>query len=147
MKSKKYIQKYYPSLKTAWSNSTKDQLRELCNEYYKKHVSGERIVNKDRGFPIIFTNKPGGRKLSFGGAMYHLKAESVKIITDLLTYAEYNNFGSPKATDKSYVVGYLNFKAKGIIDEQKYSFRISVQLRKDGFLYYNHEINIKKEKA
>ena len=78
--------------------------------------------------------------------MYLEKAETVKMILDLVRVAKYNNWGSPKITDKKYVVGYLNFKAKGKIDGKVFNFRIAIQLRKDGNLYYNHEINIIKSK-
>jgi len=143
----KYIQHIIPETKSIWNNITNiADVRKAVYEYYRLNIMGETIINKDKGHKILFTNKPGGRKIAFGGSFYKQKAEAVKIITGLMKEAKYNNWGSPKKTDKKYVIGYLNYKAIGKIDGKIYYFRIAVQLRKDGNMYYNHEINIMKKK-
>ena len=143
------MKKKIPSTTSIWNEiETLSELRKKVYEYYRANIKGKTAINTDKGYKIYFTNKPGGRKIAFGGSMYHLKAEAVKIIVELIETATYNNWGHRKVSDKIEVVGYLNFKAKGKIDGEIYNFRIAVQLRKDGKLYYNHEINIdKNEKA
>ncbi len=143
----KYKQTTIPETTIIWENiETTNELRETVFEYYRNNIMGKSIVNIDKGYKIQFTNKPGGRKIAFGGSMYREKAEAVKMIMDLIRVAQYNNWGHPKTTDKEYVIGYLNFKAKGKINGKMYNFRIAIQLRTDGNLYYNHEINIIKNK-
>ena len=114
----------------------------MFEEFRKISKRNTIIINESLKIPIILSNSTGGRKVSFGGSVYNKKAETVRIINKLLKYAEYNNFGEAKLTDKKYVIGYLNFKAKFKLDNKTENVRIAVQMRKDGKFYYNHEINI-----
>ena len=66
------------------------------------------------------------------------------MLPDLIKYAEYNNWGNPKATDGPNIIGYLNFKCKCMIDGKKENIRLAVQFQKGGKYYYNIEINKKK---
>lgn len=142
-----YKQKIIPNTLRIWGNlQSLPELRTKVYEYYRENIFGNHVINIDKGYKIIFSNKPGGRKIAFGGSMYKDKAEAIKMIIDLLKYAKYSNWKNRKIKDNKTVLGYLNFKAKGKINYKLLNFRISVQLRKDGNLYYNHEINIIKNK-
>jgi len=142
----KHTQKHIPEVKLELKKYSKDELRKIALELYKKKISGKSIINKHLGHKIEFTNKPGGRKVSYGGSIYIEKVLFVTVIDKLLENAIYNNFGTAKTSDNNLVVGYLNFKVKGKINGKIYHLRISVQLRKNGKLYYNHEINLIKKR-
>jgi hypothetical protein len=141
----KYTQKVIPEIKLEFQKYSKDDLRKKALELYKKNITGKSVVNKHLGHTIEFNNKPGGRKVSYGGSIYSEKVLFVLVIDKLLENAVYNNFGAPKATDNLLVIGYLNFKVKGKINGKTYHLRIAIQLRKNGKLYYNHEINVIKK--
>lgn len=136
----KYKQKVIPETINEWADISSKQLIEKAKEYYTNHLQGKTIVNENIGIKIFFSSAGKG-KFAYGGTMYSEKVTAVKIIAELLQYAEYNNFGERKETDKKNVIGYLNFKAKGKINGKLKHFRISIQFKIDGKFYYNHEIN------
>jgi Large polyvalent protein-associated domain 3 len=91
---------------------------------------------------IQFTSDGLG-KLYRGSSISAVKASAVQILDKMIEQAVYNNFGQRKETDKQNVVGFLNFKAKAIIGEELYHFRLSVKFKTDGKAYYSHTINEK----
>jgi len=92
------------------------------------------------GIKVHFTGYGRG-KVTHGGAIYSAKAVCIKIIKVLIENAVYNNFGDRKTKDSSSVIGYLNFKAKTIIDGKFKYVRITVTMKNEGYFYYNHEVN------
>lgn len=98
------------------------------------------MVNRDTGLTIRIT-MASGRKTAYGEAMYSKKAEVVRILPDLIEHAIYNNFGQRKQGDNKDILGYLNFKAKCILDGKVEHLRIAVQFQKGGKFYYNVEVN------
>ncbi|MDR0927335.1 MAG: hypothetical protein LBO69_06165 [Ignavibacteria bacterium] len=118
--------------------------RRYVYDFYKEHLQGKSVVNKDKGITIHFTSI-GRKKIAYGEAMYATKAAIITCLKELLEVAEYNNFGLRKTKDKSNILGYLNFKAKVMIDGQLKHVRIAVVMTKDYKFYYNHEVNIIKE--
>jgi hypothetical protein len=109
-------------------------------------LQGKSVVNKDKGITIKFT-AIGGKKIAFGGRNYKSKMALLQCLDTLMEVAEYNNFGQPKAKDiEKKIVGFLNFKAKVMIDGQLKHVRIAVIKRKEATNYYSHEINAIKIK-
>lgn len=75
------------------------------------------------------------------GAMYLKKMVAINDLPLLLRVAEYSNFGERKETDNPEVIGFLNFKAKMVIDGKNEYVRIAVQFCRGGKFFYNAEIN------
>ncbi|MDR0207043.1 MAG: hypothetical protein LBI45_07300 [Bacteroidales bacterium] len=139
---KKYIQKVIPSVKTQdlFSNMSGKELRKYIINYVKTELAGQNIVNEDTKLTIKIT-VTGGRKTAMGGAIYKKKSAVIQILPKLIQYAMLNNFGNRKEKDSEVVIGYLNFKVKCNIDEKLEHIRITVQMQKGGYFYYNLEIN------
>jgi Large polyvalent protein-associated domain 3 len=127
---------------TLWENYSKDELRELVRDFYKKNLQGKLVLNKDRHLIIQFTSDGLG-KLYRGSTINPLKASAIKVLAEMIEIAEYSNFGGRKETDKQNVIGFLNFKSKAIIGNTLYHFRISIKFKTDGKAYYSHTINEK----
>ena len=125
-----------------WIGYTKDELRELVKDFYKTNLQGKIVLNKDRHLKIQFTSDGLG-KLYRGSTINNVKASAIKILVEMIENALYSNFGGRKLTDKQNVVGFLNFKSKGIIGEKLYDFRIAIKFKTDGKAYYSHTINEK----
>ena len=142
-KVKKYKQTEIPKV-TIIENR---DLGKYMSKFYAENLQGKSVVNKDLGMTITFTSV-GKNEISYGRALYAKKAAIITCLEKLMEVAEYNNFGERKETDKKNIIGYLNFKAKVLINDKLENVRITVQFKKDGKMYfkpyYNHEINIKK---
>lgn len=136
-----YRQKYIPSIKIQKKGY---KLKEYVRKYYSEHIQGITIVNKDIGLTIYF-GADGKAELANGRAMYEKKAALVQCLPELLTHAEYTNFGTRKFTDPKNIFGYANFKAKVYIDGKLEHAHITVLVKANGKAYYCHEINIIKE--
>ncbi len=119
------------------------QLRLLLFSFLKNTYSGKVVENLDTGLPIKIS-VTSARKTAFGEAIYLKKAAAALVLTDIIKYAQYNNWGNPKVTDGPNIIGYLNFKCKCIIDGKMENIRLAVQFQKGGKYYYNIEINKKK---
>ena len=122
----------------------KVNLPKWSKKYYEQNIQNKIIKNANLGIWIKFSSLGKG-KVSYGGAKYAKKTSVIECLPRLLEVAEYNNFGCPKDTDLSTVLGYLNFKAKVKINETTEHIRLSVVWKTSGFLYYNHEINENKK--
>jgi hypothetical protein len=127
---------------TLWEELSKDELREKAKEYYKKHLQGKTVTNKDKNIDVQFTSDGLG-KIYRGATINAEKASIVQILDELVENAEYNNFGERKETDKKNILGFLNFKAKAKIGNKTCNVRISVKCKTDGNTYYSHNINKK----
>jgi hypothetical protein len=125
-----------------WIGYSKDELRELVKEFYKENLQGKYVINKDRYLLIQFTSDGLG-KLYRGSTINNVKASAIKVLSEMIENAVYSNFGERKSTDKLNVIGFLNFKAKAIIGEQLFNFRIAIKFKTDGKAYYSHTINEK----
>ena len=138
---KKYKQTVIPKTQTpeAWKTMTARQLRDTVLEKAKQ-LAGTSVVNTDTGIEIQFS-VTNARKLARGGAIYLKKASLVDILPELVKVAEYSNFGQRKETDSPEVIGFLNFKAKCLVNGNTEHVRLSVQFcRRDRF-FYNVEVN------
>ena len=137
----KYKQTFILSvtIPTEWNTKNSLQLRKIVFEKLKSY-KGLVIENHDLKIKITLS-VTGFRKMTKGGSMYSKKAALAFCILDLVKYAEYNNFGDRKPTDNKEVIGYLNFKAKCLINGNKENLRLVVQFQKDGKFYYNIEVN------
>jgi len=141
----RYKQKIIPVVDVGiWSGMTPFETRSLLFEEFRTVYQNKKtVVNKHLGIRIWF-NRDGGKKLSFGGKIYPKKASVLSVLDEVLENAVYNNFGSPKTRDKYTVIGYLNFKAKILIDGISEYLHLVIQIRRDGYYYYSHEINKKR---
>ena len=135
----KYKQTYIPSVKTGVISNN----RKSVAEYYQTHIAGKSVTNKHLNIVIKF-NKEGKKELSYGRAIHSKKVALLQCLPKLLEVATYNNFGIRKETDPQSWLGYMNFKAFVLINGKKECVRLTCILRKDGSLYYNHEVNIIK---
>ena len=112
-------------------------------DYYKNHLKGKEIINIDTGITIHFS-MTSGRKTAMGEAMYHKKAEMIRILPELVKYGIYNNFGKRKPDESEEIIGYLNFKGRCILDGKNENLRIAVQFQRSAKFYYNIEVNMIK---
>ena len=137
----KYKQKIVPVIysPSRWKGIKLTQLRREVLAIAKSYT-GRSCVNEDTGIIIHFSNT-NAKKVSMGSAVYFKKAAAMLHLLELLTVAEYNNFGERKATDNPEVIGFLNFKAKCIIDGQVEHVRIAIQFCRGDKFFYNMEIN------
>ncbi len=124
---------------TMYESITTAEKRKMAGKYYGDY-KGKIFKNIDKGIAIEFIGD-GMRKISFGGRMYSKKLALLKCLPKIILNMRYNNFGKAKSTDKSTVLGYLNFKISVMIDEKKENLRIAIQLRSNGKFYYNHDVN------
>ena len=136
--NKKY--KFIPEITSKLKGLSKSEMRLYILDYYKKHLKGTEVVNDDTGITIHFS-MTSGRKTAMGEAMYQRKAELIRILPDLVKYALYNNYGSPKEKDSPDIIGYLNFKGRCILDGKVENVRIAIQFQKQAKFYYNIEVN------
>ena len=117
MKSKNEI----PKLKSIWKNKRTIELRRLIAYYVKTNFKGLEVVNQDLKITVKIS-VTSGRKTARGGAMYHKKAESIRVLPKIIEIAKYNNFGNRKSTDSKEIIGYFNFKSKFSILEPDEGF-------------------------
>ena len=145
MNNKRYKQTIIPKadLPEEWKKGKLQQLRIFIFNYIRSNYSGAVVENLDTGLPIV-VSVTAARKTAFGEAIYYKKAAAALVLTDIIKYAQYNNWGDPKPTDGPNIIGYLNFKCKCIIDGKMENIRLAVQFQKGGKYYYNIEINKKK---
>ena len=136
--NKKY--KFIPEITSKLKGLSKSEMRQYILDYYKKHLKGTEVVNDDTGITIHFS-MTSGRKTAMEEAMYQRKAELIRILPDLVKYALYNNYGSPKEKDSPDIIGYLNFKGRCILDGKVENVRIAIQFQKQAKFYYNIEVN------
>lgn len=132
-----------PITESQWGNLGIADLRRAVRQYFNDHLKGRTIVNDETKIPIRIT-VASARKTAFGEAMYHKKAELVRILPELLKVAKYNNFGQRKPQDSVEILGYLNFKAKCMLDGKIEHVRIAVRFQKGGKFYYSMEVNMVK---
>lgn len=137
---KKYRQTIIPHIKT----KVIDNDRKSVAKFYTENLQGKIILNKCLNVNIKF-NAIGKAELSYGRSIHTKKVAILQCLVVLLSEAEYNNFGVRKLTDEKSVLGYLNFKAKVIIDDKLEHIRLTVLMKKDGKMYYHHEVNIIKK--
>lgn len=145
MNKKRYKQSHIPvaELPDEWKGIKLQQLKTVIFNHIRNNYSGMVIQNLDTRLPIIIS-VTSARKTAYGEAVYFKKAAAILVLPEIIKYAQYNNWGSPKPTDGPNIIGYLNFKSKCIIDGAKENIRLAVQFQKGGKYYYNIEINIKK---
>jgi len=136
---KKYKQLEIPSVNIV----KKDDLALFVKNYYKKNLQGTTVVNKHLNVKVSFTSLGQG-KVAYGGRKTMKKAAIVQCLNKLIEVAQYNNFGIRKPNDPQSVLGYLNFKAKVRINGIIEHIRLTVLIKKNGKMYYNHEVNFIK---
>lgn len=144
----KYKQEYIPEILTSsdtFKGLSRKKLNLFAEAYYFKNLKGKTAVNKHIGITIQFHNT-ASKKITRGSALYPYKAIVLIKLKELLENAEYNNFGKAKPTDSKDLQGYLNFKGKVKIDGTIKNYRITVLLYKDNKAFYNHEMNIERDK-
>jgi len=139
---KKYKQTEIPQIFI----TEKANLPKRSKKYYEQNIQNKIVQNACLGIWVKFSSLGKG-KISYGGAKYAKKTSILECLPKLLEIAKYNNFGPPKKTDLSTVLGYLNFKAKVKVNDKMEHIRISVLWKTSGFLYYNHEINDNKKRS
>jgi hypothetical protein len=137
----KYKQTIIPSVQSI----PKENNISFIKNYYSQNLQGKTVINKHLGIEVRF-NATGRGELAYGRAIHKKKTAVLKCLPKLIELAEYNNFGSRKQKDKAHVLGYYNFKAKVKIDGIIENVRITVMVTTDLKAYYNHEVNIIKEK-
>jgi hypothetical protein len=138
---KKYKQTVIPEASTKeWSGLTRMELRtQLFNEYRTRYY-GKKVINQSLGITVEFELE-GARKTSHGSAAYSKKACLVTVLDKLIRYAEFTNWGAPKETDPSYIIGFLNFKAKVKIDGQLEQVHLVIRVRNTGKFHYVMKVN------
>ena len=132
--------KCVPETNSCWRDKRIGELRKCVLEYYKENLRDLEIKNEDTGIIVRFS-MTNARKTAQGGAMYHKKAEIVKILPEIIKYALYNNFGKRKETDPEEVLGFLNFKGRCKLDREVENVRLAIQFQKSAKFYYNIEVN------
>lgn len=114
------------------------EVKRDAKAYYQKYLQGKEIENKATGIKIVFTSEGINKILSKTNVV---NASAITFIHKLLMFAEFSNYRTRKAGDKTNVIGYINFKAKGKVGGVLYHWRISVKLKTDMKAYYYHGFN------
>ena len=138
---KKYKQAVIPkvSIPDEWKTKTGKELRDIVHEKLQA-IKGKTVINEHLKIIINISGK-GLRKTTYGAIMYPKKAALSFCLLELLKHAEYNNWGDKKVKDGLHIIGYLNFKAKCVIDNKVENVHLAVQFQKDGKFHYSMEIN------
>ena len=137
-----YKQAIIPEVATKeWTGLPLSVTRKKMLDYYKKHYTGKRVINKDIGIAVEF-ERAGSKKTSYGGYLYPKKACLVEVLDQLIRHAEYSNWGERKATDPDYVIGFLNFKVKVRINGALKHVRLVIRVRNTGKFHYSLEVNV-----
>lgn len=138
---KKYKQTVIPEVSTKeWRGLTLFNVRKKMFDFYKKHYTGLKVINKDIGITVEF-ERAGNKKTSYGGFLYPKKACLVEVLDKLIRYAEYSNWGDKKEKDEPYVIGYLNFKIKVRIDGIIEYAHLVIRVRNTGKFQYSIDLN------
>ena len=142
---KKYKQTVIPQAFTAeWKNMPVKEFHEKVSTYYRTRYQGKcRVINQHLGIVVEF-DREGVNKTSYGGHLYTKKACLVEVLDKMIRYAEYNNWGNRKPTDKPTVIGYLNFKVKVKIDGKMEYVHLVIRVTNNGKFHYSMEVNIWK---
>lgn len=114
-----------------FKNMTVSELRKFTLDYYNTYLKGKKATIEKVLKEVVFTTQ-GGRKIAKGGNMYTEKAAVVEHLETLIKNSTYNNWGERKPKDAPNVLGYMNFKAKLIIDGEKRHVRIAIVLKEKG---------------
>ena len=139
---KKYKQTVIPEVSTAnWKTKTYSEARKKVMDYYRTHyLNGKKVTNQHLGITVEF-DPDGADKTSRGGAIYLKKKCLVEVLSEMIQYAEYSNWGDRKAKDKPSVIGFLNFKVKVKIDEKIENIHLVIRVTNDGKFHYTMEVN------
>lgn len=115
-----------------FQHMTVSELRRFTLKYYLENLKGKRVAlqNCVQIKEVLLTRR-AGRKISKGGPMYRAKAAVIKHLEVLIANSTYNNWGEKKDTDSDNVLGFLNFKAKIIVDGKERHLRIAIVLTKN----------------
>lgn len=123
-----------------FEGKTKEEIRDYVHDYYRAHLQGLTVQNKDKDIAIKINSI--GRKKTARPMMNRQKAVVVLDLLYVLENAPFNNFGHPKPKHAAnyQAVGFLNFRYKCFIDSKQRSFRVPIMITKDGkFQYDLHE--------
>lgn len=131
-----------PRIESIWKECSTNELRANVLEYFRNNLKDITVKNKDTGINITITMK-SGRKTAKGEAMYHGKAEIIRVLPEIIENAQYNNFGNRKKNDPALLLAYMNLKGKCILDGKLLNLRISIQCYRGPKYYYNIEVNRK----
>ena len=146
---KKYKQTVIPEVSTEhWKTLSLHEAQKKMMEYYRvKYPYTRTVTNQHLGIRVGF-EADGVAKTCKGGKTYPEKCCLVEVLDKLIQYAEFNNFGDRKRTDKINVLGYLNFKVKVKMNGKIEHIHLTIRItnRKDGrfTFHYSMSVNIWK---
>lgn len=104
------------------------KLRTFTLRYYMEHLKGKKVaIEKFVKVEVLLTAR-AGRKIAQGGIMYAAKAAAIPHLEVLIANSTYNNWGKAKETDPPYVLGFLNFKTKIVVDGVERHVRIAIMV-------------------
>jgi len=141
--NKKYKQTIIPTLDNEWDNLKIKDLAKKALDFYKGNIEKRKVKNLHKGIEISFV-RSGIKHLLNKGVGGSYKYQMVKILPDVIKYAEFKNFKNPDLDDGQNIVGYLNFEALVNKNNEIEKFSITIRLTNEGKFYYHHMLK-KKE--
>ena len=105
-------------------------LRNFLLVYYNTFLKGKKLAigNSLKSVKLVSSS---GRKIAHGGPIYAAKAAVINHFEEVVENSTYNNWGDRKKSDSKDLLGYLNFKSKVLIDNEKRHVRITIAVYKD----------------
>ncbi len=143
MKSRRYKQSVIPVLDNNWDNFKVSDLAKLAYDFYTKNVENTKVKNLHKGIEVIFV-RSGIRHLLNKNKGGSYKYQLVKILPEVIKYAEFKNFKKPDADDGNNILGYLNFEAIVKKNNQNEKFCITIRMTNEGKFYYHHLLKRKR---
>lgn len=111
-----------------FKNMSARELKKFTLEFYNANLKGKKIAIGKHLKEVEFFSAAGRKILK---PIYSEKVAVIEHLEELIKTSTYNNWGNRKRTDTIFVLGYLNFKSKIIIDGVKRHVRISIVLDKN----------------
>lgn len=137
LNNKRYSQKTIPKLGTEWDDKNQGELKKLAQDYYNDNFLGKSTTNQHKNIVVLFA-KSGIRHVLNFGAREYIKFKAIKLLPQLIEYAEFKNFKKADDDDEKSILGYMNFEVKANIEGLIYKLRLVIRITNNGKFYYHH---------
>ncbi len=139
---KRYKQVVVPTMDSSWDNLILSELTQKAKEFYTNDLLETSVKNIHKGVVISFVKSGMKHVLNFGGRSY-IGYKAIKLLRELIKYAEFKNFGMPNENAGKTVLGFLNFEAKANIEGKNYKISINIRITTEGKFHYHHAKKIR----
>ena len=124
---------------TEWIKLSKRALRRTSKIFFDKYLKGKKVINKDNSVEIILA-KSGWRHTIRTNKTSYNNIVIFKKLKKVIELAKFDNFGESQKSDPKTTLGFLNYQSEVLINQEKYSVKITVRSDENGKFYYDHYI-------